>query len=229
MYPYLNMMLGREAEASLSRTEQILRTTKCGEALKTWGLRNLMTPVARDAVCLEDEDEPLPEVAVKKMLARATLQERKALVAAEAKMDNASDAEYPEKITITVEWKRSRSWGLNPTATVSAGSCITTGSATGCGYDKESAAVASAMNKNYSILKVWYEHAERGGQFEYSVSGADRSMLPHMDGGCGMSAVTNVFKKLGFRCEEEHGNVFDMYIFYAENTSNLAHNTTKFT
>ena len=227
MYPYLNMMVDRDAKVSLSKTEQVLHNVTCGEALKTWGLRNLMTPIARDAVCSEDESEPLPEVAIRKMLARAALQQRKSLIAAETKMDKANSAEYPEKITITVEWKRSKSWGMNPTATVRAGSCTTTGFATGCGYDKESAAVASAMNKNYSILKVWYEHAEKGGQFEYSISGAEHSMLPYMDGGCGMSAVSNVFKKLGFRCEEEHGSLFDMYIFYLDNTPNLAHNTTK--
>lgn len=216
MYPYLDAMLTKEVERNLARTESVLHNAKCGEALKTWGLRNLMTPMARDMVSMAEEGEPIPEMAIRKMLARAARRERKSLADAEVKMDRANSAEYPDKITISVEWRKTKSWGMNPTATVRAGGCVTTASATGCGYDKESAAVASAMNKNYSILKVWYEHAEKGGQFEYSVSGAERSMLPYMDGGCGMSSVTNVFKKLGFRCEEEHSKTFDYYVLYAE-------------
>ena len=54
-------------------------------------------------------------------------------------------AEIPNFILIRVEWKKPTVWGSNPTAEVVTGT-YTTGSASGCGYDKESAAVAEALN-----------------------------------------------------------------------------------
>lgn len=65
-------------------------------------------------------------------------------------------------ISITIEYKRNRTWGWNPTATVTASldgvrTDTTTGTASGCGYDKLSAAVCSAFDKNplLQTLLLW--------------------------------------------------------------------------
>lgn len=213
MYSNLQAMLVKESENNLAKTDALLQKTTCGAALKTWGIRNLMTDVAHRAVSQATPESSLPEVAYKKMMARATSQQRKTIATYSAKLDAVEAAQFPDVIRVTVEWRRSRTWGLNPLVTVSAGDCVTDGKASGCGYDKESAAVASAMNKNLSILRVWYDHAERGGQFAYSMFGTERGMLPCMDGGCGMSSVIEVFEKLGYKCEQEHGKTFDFYVF----------------
>jgi hypothetical protein len=52
------------------------------------------------------------------------------------------------EVIITVEWKKSKMWGSNPTAEsyVSGLGFLTSGSIGGCGYDKQSTAVAAVMN-----------------------------------------------------------------------------------
>ena len=56
---------------------------------------------------------------------------------------------------VSVEWKKSRVWGYNPAVTVDAWTvdtdgaqecATTTGRASGCGYDKQSTAIAEAFN-----------------------------------------------------------------------------------
>lgn len=65
-------------------------------------------------------------------------------------------------ISIAIEYKRSRAWGWNPTATVTASLAgvrtdTTTGKASGWGYDKLSAAVCYAFRENplLQTLLMW--------------------------------------------------------------------------
>ena len=58
--------------------------------------------------------------------------------------------------TINVEWKANRTWGSNPTA----GTCVCgigyvkSGSIGGCGYDKQSTAVANILNQIQGLEKM---------------------------------------------------------------------------
>ncbi len=65
-------------------------------------------------------------------------------------------------ISINIEYKRSRMWGWNPTAMVTASldgvrTDTTKGMASGCGYDKLSAAVCYAFRENplLQTLLLW--------------------------------------------------------------------------
>ena len=65
-------------------------------------------------------------------------------------------------ISINIEYKRNRTWGWNPTATVTASldgvrTDTTTGTASGCGYDKLSTAVCYAFRENplLQTLLLW--------------------------------------------------------------------------
>lgn len=65
-------------------------------------------------------------------------------------------------ISINIEYKRNRTWGWNPTATVTAvldgvRTDTTTGKASGWGYDKLSAAVCRAFSENplLQTLLMW--------------------------------------------------------------------------
>ena len=49
---------------------------------------------------------------------------------------------------IEIVWKKNPKWGRNPHATVTIDGVTTTGRASGCGYDKASAAVVAALFKN---------------------------------------------------------------------------------
>ena len=64
--------------------------------------------------------------------------------------------EVPDLLSasVAVEYNKSRTWGYCPSVEVQSNNGKTSGHASGCGYDKESAAVAEAFNKNNSFLKV---------------------------------------------------------------------------
>lgn len=123
-------------------------------------------------------------------------------------------------LKITVEWSRSQTWGYNPHVNAWAqyaniGTLYNTGSASGCGYDKESAAVASAINdiikpfilKNFSTLKdpAFY------GVCDYALC---------FEGGVGMSSFIKAFRACGYDVHESHGKTFDSYIIVKKGLKN---------
>lgn len=148
------------------------------------------------------------------------------------KLETVESAENLESFKIVVEWKRNATWGMNPTATLQqwAGTWSeTTGHASGCGYDKKSAAVAEALNKSNSILKELFNYKEKqlkkgkSDKSKMSCNGIDNrniiaygagySILPYFEGGVGMNCFVNIFRILGFKCNETHTKTTDVYIF----------------
>lgn len=124
-----------------------------------------------------------------------------------------------ESITVGIEWKKSRMWGNNPTA--NARVCDKeyghdyTGSASGCGYDKESAAVAEAINQSNSFLKAMYlvkEKHPKAVNHELFGYGSGYGILPRLEGGVGVSCYRQIFEKIGFKwANTASGKTFDVY------------------
>lgn len=132
------------------------------------------------------------------------------------------EQEEIKEITINVEWARNRTWGMNPTAVVwTSYAGRTEGRASGCGYDKESSAIAQALNKNKNILKLLYDYKEKeleaGNQannetlFGY---GSGYGVLPYFEGGVGVNSHIRIFENLGFKVKQTHGKLSDSYIIY---------------
>lgn len=95
-------------------------------------------------------------------------------------------------ISINIEYKRNRTWGWNPTATVTASldgvrTDTTTGTASGCGYDKLSAAACRAFRENPLLQTLlmwdgWQSDTEKYGvnvvqNHEWSFDGLGMSAL----------------------------------------------------
>ena len=119
--------------------------------------------------------------------------------------DEIANAESVQEITIRVEWVKNRTWGYNPRAEVCANG-YTTGSASGCGYDKLSSAVAEAFNKNNSILKLVFNKIEEAkrkgfGVREFVGYGVDVFGFSY---GVGYSSFRNIFNTLGAKVNEWH-------------------------
>ena len=137
------------------------------------------------------------------------------------KIEEVEKAENINNITVAVEWTRNRVWGWNPTAnafTFYVGT--TTGTASGCGYDKQSDAIAAAFNKNNCILKILYELKEKALQENENISsheacgyGAGYGALPYFEGGVGVSCFEKILNKAGFSCMLVHGKISDSYNF----------------
>lgn len=63
--------------------------------------------------------------------------------------------ELPESIRIDIEWRKSRTWGMLPSADVWAGGCHTEARLTsGCGFDKESTVTANCFNGNPAFARI---------------------------------------------------------------------------
>lgn len=92
--------------------------------------------------------------------------------------------------TVQIEWKRSRMWGSNPVISYHGGKCC---NVSGCGYDKQSTALADVL------------------RFIFPIDSA-----PYMDlwtkGGVGESAVMDTMAKHGWKMRKvASSSSFDAY------------------
>ena len=170
------------------------------------------------------------EFAIKRMNKEIEKEIEKKLAYLEA-VANAPEVEY---ITVNVEYKRSSVWGYNPAVEVitNSESGFFTGYASGCGYDKESAAVAEAFNKSLGIMKVLYtlkEKALEAGESDESKTactghdnrncvgyGAGYSVLPYFEGGVGVGCFWGILKKAGYTTRCNYGKHENFYSIYKE-------------
>ena len=154
----------------------------------------------------------------------------------EKRLDAADKAGKMREIDIRVEWSRNRMYGSNPHATAwlcfedaqyGSRTGMGEGSATGCGYDKRSAAVheallfsvkkrglgasANSLEARASLDRFVIEHGETLWK-EYAV---ERTPMPHLCfGGKGMSVFTRLFRQIG--CQSCGNPVKDYLIDYHE-------------
>lgn len=144
-----------------------------------------------------------------------------------SKLRTAASAPALSFLSVSVDWKRSRTRGNNPTATARTDDGIYEGHAFGYGYDKESAAVGEALNQSPAVLRVLYEAAEaalqEGRSFETLSSGcvswrdvlgygSGYAILPYFEGGVGVSCFWSILQKCGFVCRSAgSGKMFDAY------------------
>lgn len=126
---------------------------------------------------------------------------------------------------VSVEWKRSTTWGKNPRATskitTTNGTTVLNGSAvTGCGFDKLSESIARVLNASDAIKKVLYQKFEEALQNDPAASLREALgygsgyELPKFEGGCGVSTICEILKKCGFEFKEiasgSNFNVFEV-------------------
>lgn len=146
-----------------------------------------------------------------------------------AHLDAVANAPEVDYITVNVEYKRSSIWGYNAAVEVitNSESGFFTGYASGCGYDKESAAVAEAFNKSLGIMKVLYtlkEKALEAGETDESKTactghdnrncvgyGSGYSVIPYFEGGVGVSCFWSILKKAGFDTACNYGKHENFY------------------
>ena len=181
-----------------------------GAALDSWYWRDRMTAAALKIAQGMDKGEKLPDSVKVKMLRRFSHENEKKRLERLEKLEAAAAYSLPASFSVSVEWKKSYMWGYNPTATVCAAQRRTQDGASGCGYDKGSAAIAGAFNCNPEIMRILYEHAEKGGAFPYSVH--TFAGLPSFDGGCGVGCFGPVFAACGYEWRNvASGRLFDAF------------------
>jgi hypothetical protein len=92
----------------------------------------------------------------------------------------------------------------------------------GCGYDKESTAIADAFNRINALLKELAlkasEAIEQGKEYgEYIGYGCGYSTLPYFEGGVGFSSQEKILNSLGYKMNHLHWTKkSDIYEFVKE-------------
>lgn len=155
------------------------------------------------------------------------------------KLEKAAAAPDLASVSISVEWKRNYTWGYNPTATVTIQAAGTwnrfTGTASGCGYDKLTAAIGAALNQSDSVKKMLYAAkdealeamtpeqiaATKKGYVSESNRnfihyGAGYGVLPYFEGGVGMSSFYGVFEACGYKCTASHETKTTNYYYFSK-------------
>ena len=168
-----------------------------------------LTPKTAEA--LTEAGEGMPDAkTLEKIIKKHTRRAKKATAERLQKLAKVEDAEFPQVINISVEWHRSAVWGYNPSATVAADYRRTYGKASGCGYDKRSAAVAEALNANPEALKIIYKYVDEGGTLPYGAR--VWAGLPSFTGGCGVGCYQSIYEACGYEWRQvASGNLFDCY------------------
>jgi hypothetical protein len=181
-----------------------------GALLSSWYLKEYTTPRALKAVEGMQAGELVPERIRAKMFAKFTRETNKHRAKKLEALRTVAEYCAPVAVNVAVEWKRSRVWGYNPTATATGDHIRTEGSASGCGYDKRSAAISEALNKNPETLRAIYDHAEKGNAFPYGVR--TFAGLPYFEGGCGVSCFRDIFRAIGYDWKNvASGEYFEAY------------------
>lgn len=144
------------------------------------------------------------------------LEKRKA--AALARID-AATVDSIKAARITVDWKKSRYWGNCPTAEVeiwTAGGQYfnATGRASGCGYDKESAAIAQALGGLAAFDNLIFDNFRKAKNTGQPFYFRKCDALPFLEiSGCGVGVLAQWVKMSGYKWTEQHGKKWDFYEF----------------
>lgn len=117
-------------------------------------------------------------------------------------INNTPDIDF---IKIEVNWSKNRTWGNNPTAEIWTNNGYNKGYASGCGYDKLSSAIATALNKDNGALKLLYNAFEKGLRDKKQENKTPHAILgygagytiPYFEGGVGYTCHQHIFNKLG--------------------------------
>lgn len=156
---------------------------------------------------------------------RAEKKIEKEIALLETKLEKIEKAEKLQYVNINVDWVKSRTWGNNPHAEIKTNNSIFTGTASGYGYDKESTAVATALNQDFSVLKVLFDAKEKALQEGKENSsreilgyGSGYYTLPYFEGGVGVDCFRSIFEKCGYNWEYvASGKTYDVYRVTAKN------------
>lgn len=131
----------------------------------------------------------------------------KAIDAINKEYDSIENAPDFESLDISIEWKKSSMWGMNPHAELTVysknGYARYKATASGCGYCKLSAVMADVFNQSLSLRKL--------------ILNNDRLVYGLRDtyfasGGVGVSTLQNAFDCLGLKLKQTAtGKTFDAF------------------
>lgn len=182
---------------------------KFSDLLGRYGTKSLLNEYYKEGASPEEQQKVYDKV-----YDRFTARIDKRIKEEEQRFFDIYNTANTDGFTVVVEWKRNKTWGSNPRVTLKDGKEYS-GYASGCGYDKESTAVAEALNKDPAILRALYREKALNIDetnekiFGYGVTG----FLPQFSGGVGMSSILSCLSRLDFHCNHVSTSTADVYTF----------------
>lgn len=184
-------------------------TMTAAEARNAAFVRECSTPKQWERIAAMQDAEPIAAADIDKLTAKAVKRVQKSAADAAAKVQTVAQNAVPQSIRLYITWTRSAVWGWNPHCTLTTwtenGSGYkdetTHGRASGCGYDKTSAARAEALNASDIVRGALVRFVNDGGS-NYGVYTAETlnyPVCPYFEGGCGMSTITETLRKMGYK------------------------------
>lgn len=169
------------------------------ETKYTEDMEQINTPVKLAEYCTRRNlTYKKPENTLPRAFARSRDKKITEVVEQLKEVENAPD--FAREFVITIEWKTSRTWGMNPRGYGSNG--FTSGSIGGCGYDKHSAATAEVLNNNPSVLKLLYAKKDKAiGTHNHELLGygSGYGILPQFESGVGISSHKFICESVGLK------------------------------
>lgn len=208
MFKKIEAAIKREVKDYLNNSIKVIRNGN--EYDNDAGIRRYLTATMWNNYTAGDITR---KEAIKKATARATAKYNKDLAKDLARLEAYEHAGRLESVNITVEWKKSRVWGYNPTATAAIvwidasgnhRSGVYYGHASGCGYDKRSAAVADALNQADAVRGMLCAYANKHYTKDIRTGGraicygCGYSSIPYFESGVGVSCFREAFELCGF-------------------------------
>ena len=212
----LKKLLEKENKKQIKEALQNLKNASAEDITNLWYYKEKLT----NTQIKKYNNKELTIKQLKEILKNKIVKEyEQKLKKAIKKIDTIKEAnEKIQTINISINWVKSSTWGYNPHATITTDlGEITEGRASGYGYDKESASIAEALNKNNDILKLLYIAKNKKMTLKNNNShdllgyGSGYGVLPYFEGGVGASSLMNIFRKLGYKITEYHTKSSDFY------------------
>lgn len=212
----LKKLVEKENKKQLKKALDDLKQQDENNILELWYYKEKLTNTQIKKYINEElTSKQVKEILKNKIIKEYEKRKEKELKRIETIKENSRDI---TTISIYIEWVKSSTWGWNPHATIITNTGeITEGKASGYGYDKESTAIAEALNKNNSILKLLYNAKNKKMTFKNSNNhdllgyGSGYGVLPYFEGGVGASSLMNIFRKLNYTITEQHTEKNDFY------------------
>jgi hypothetical protein len=131
------------------------------------------------------------------------------------------------EIKIQTEWKKSPTWGANPSTEIWVSfvnakgyrdtEYFKSGAVTGCGFDKLSTSISNALNQSDVLKANLYAVANKAKNQKLTNAqifgyGSGYGILPYFEGGCGVSTYRDIFNAIGLKFESvASGKTFDIH------------------
>ena len=207
----LTKQVKKENEKELKKAISNLNKAKKEDFTDLWYYSEKLTKRQKEKLTKSEQKEILKNKIIKDY--------EKRLIKNLKRIDTIKNANNNiESITINIDWVKNKTWGYNPHATIYTNNGdMTEGKASGCGYDKESASIAEALNKNNDILKLLYIAKNKKMTLKNTNNhdilgyGSGYGVLPYFEGGVGVSSLLNIFRKLNYNITEHHTEKSDFY------------------